>query len=67
MPGSLAVKGPSTSTSNIRRFVRILEERVGVRLIERTTRSVAATPAGERLLEGLRPLLGPDLRSIGLA
>ena len=31
--------------------------RVGVRLVERTTRSVAATPAGERLLERLRPLL----------
>jgi len=38
-------------------LVRNLEERLGVRLAERTTRSVAATPAGERLLERLRPLL----------
>ena len=34
-----------------------LEDRLGVRLVERTTRSVAATQAGERLLERLRPLL----------
>ena len=38
-------------------MVRTLEERLGVRLVERTTRSVAASPAGERLLERLRPLL----------
>jgi DNA-binding transcriptional LysR family regulator len=38
-------------------LVRALEERVGVRLVEKTTRSVAASLAGERLLERLRPVL----------
>jgi DNA-binding transcriptional LysR family regulator len=45
------------SPARVSELVRNLEERVGVRLVERTTRSVAATPAGERLLERLRPLL----------
>ena len=37
------------SPARVSELVRNLEERVGVRLVERTTRSVAATPAGERL------------------
>ena len=45
------------SPARVSELVRNLEERLGVRLVERTTRSVAATPAGERLLERLRPLL----------
>src|SRR5271165_4115404 len=45
------------SPPRVSELVRNLEERLGVRLAERTTRSVAATPAGERLLERLRPLL----------
>lgn len=36
-------------------IVRNLEERLGVRLLSRTTRSVAPTQAGERLLKGLAP------------
>lgn len=35
--------------------VRTLEERLGVRLLTRTTRSVAPTEAGERLLRTLGP------------
>jgi len=45
------------SAARVSELVRNLEERVGVRLVERTTRSVAATEAGERLLLRLRPLL----------
>ncbi len=35
--------------------MRALEERLGVRLLTRTTRSVAPTAAGERLLQGIGP------------
>ena len=45
------------SPARVSELVRNLEERLGVRLAERTTRSVAATPAGERLLERLGPVL----------
>ncbi|MCB1395502.1 MAG: LysR family transcriptional regulator [Rhodobacteraceae bacterium] len=38
-------------------IVRRLEERLGVRLLARSTRSVAATPAGERLVARLSPML----------
>jgi DNA-binding transcriptional LysR family regulator len=37
--------------------IRSLEERLGVRLFNRTTRSVAATEAGERLLSEIQPVL----------
>ena len=46
-----------TSQSALSHTVRRLEERLGVRLLTRTTRSVAPTEAGERLLETLRPAL----------
>jgi DNA-binding transcriptional LysR family regulator len=36
--------------------MRTLEERLGVRLLNRTTRSVAPTEAGERLLRSIEPL-----------
>ncbi len=37
--------------------IRSLEERLGVRLFNRTTRSVALTEAGERLLAEVQPIL----------
>ena len=45
------------STATLSQTVRALETRLGVRLLNRTTRSVAPTDAGERLLTQLRPLL----------
>jgi len=45
------------SRSRLSEMIRGLEERLGVRLLNRTTRSVAPTPAGERLLAQMRPLL----------
>lgn len=37
--------------------LRVMETRLGVRLLNRTTRSVAPTEAGERLLASLRPAM----------
>jgi DNA-binding transcriptional LysR family regulator len=43
------------SQSALSQTVRALEERVGLRLLTRTTRSVATTEAGERLLRTVAP------------
>jgi DNA-binding transcriptional LysR family regulator len=43
------------SPSALSHTIRKLEERVGVRLLTRTTRSVSATEAGERLLRTIGP------------
>src|SRR5579872_5217547 len=45
------------SQSALSHTVRGLEERLGVRLLTRTTRSVAPTEAGERLLRTVGPRL----------
>src|SRR3954452_9773440 len=46
-----------TSQSALSYTVRRLETRLGMRLLTRTTRRVAPTEAGERLLRTLRPAL----------
>src|SRR6266702_2438044 len=56
-----AAKRLGVSTSAVSHAMRGLEERFGVRLLARTTRSVAPTPAGEQLIARLRPALG-DIR-----
>ena len=43
------------SPSALSHAMRGLEERLGVRLLTRTTRSVAPTEAGERLLQRIGP------------
>jgi DNA-binding transcriptional LysR family regulator len=53
--GAAAASGVSPST--LSQTVRDLEARLGVRLLHRTTRSVAPTEAGARLLERLTPAL----------
>lgn len=45
------------SQSALSHAIKSLEERLGVRLLSRTTRSVSATDAGERLLRSLQPAL----------
>jgi DNA-binding transcriptional LysR family regulator len=45
------------SRSALSETIRGLEEKLGVRLLNRTTRSVAPTEVGERLLAELRPAL----------
>jgi DNA-binding transcriptional LysR family regulator len=52
-----AARQLGVSRSTLSSAVRGLEERLGVRLLNRTTRSVAVTEVGERLLAGLRPAL----------
>jgi len=45
------------STPSLSQAIRGLEETFGVRLLNRTTRSVALTEAGEQLLQHLNPVL----------
>ncbi|MFJ9028881.1 LysR family transcriptional regulator [Streptomyces sp. NPDC102274] len=43
------------SQSRVSQLLRSLEDRIGARLVERTSRRVRLTPLGERFLVGLRP------------
>src|SRR6266436_3400691 len=56
-----AAKRIGVTQSALSHAIRGLEEQIGVRLLARTTRSVAPTEAGEELLAHLRPALG-DIR-----
>jgi DNA-binding transcriptional LysR family regulator len=51
-------RASGTSASSLSEAVRRLETRLGVRLLNRTTRSVVPTEAGARLVERLVPALG---------
>lgn len=56
------------SQSALSQTIRTLEARLGVRLLTRTTRSVAPTQAGERLLAGVGPRIDEihaELASLG--
>jgi len=52
---SRAAEVLGVSPSALSQMVRGFEERVGVRLLNRTTRSVALTEAGENLIRRVRP------------
>src|SRR4051794_1413068 len=52
-----AVARIGVSQSALSQTLRALEARLGLRLLTRTTRSVAPTEAGERLLRTLAPAL----------
>jgi DNA-binding transcriptional LysR family regulator len=52
-----AARHMGVSRSALSETIRALEEKLGVRLLNRTTRSVALTEVGERLLAELRPAL----------
>src|SRR3954469_5058819 len=57
-----AAKRLGVSQSALSHAIRGLEEEIGVRLLARTTRSVAPTEAGDELLRALRPAL-TDVRA----
>jgi len=53
-----AARASGVSASSLSVAVRRLETKLGLRLLNRTTRSVAPTEAGLRLIEKLTPLFG---------
>ena len=58
-----AAQEQRVSVSSLSQRLRELEERLGVRLMNRTTRSVGLTEAGELLLAGV----GPAIADVGSA
>ena len=59
-----AAAGMGLSPSALSHAMRALEERLGVDLLARTTRSVVPTAAGERLLRSLNPALAEVERGL---
>jgi DNA-binding transcriptional LysR family regulator len=59
-----AARDLGVSTSALSQSVRQLEERLGVALLTRTSRSVALTDAGQRLLENAGPAIDQALDSL---
>jgi DNA-binding transcriptional LysR family regulator len=54
---ALAAKHLGMSSSALSQTIRLLESRLGVQLLNRTTRSVAPTAVGQRLYERLSPMM----------
>ncbi|MFF2958448.1 LysR family transcriptional regulator [Streptomyces sp. NPDC057963] len=52
------------SQSRVSQLLRALENRIGARLVERTSRRVRLTPLGEQLFEGLRPAFDAILATL---
>ncbi|MGJ4892194.1 LysR family transcriptional regulator [Bradyrhizobium sp. HKCCYLRH3099] len=63
---ALAARRMKLSPSAVTRLIAALEEHLGVRLLQRTTRSVTLTDAGRRYLERTRRILA-DLEEAELA
>lgn len=64
---SRAAEKLGVSSSALSQMVRGLEERVGVRLLNRNTRNVSLTEAGEQLLKRVRPAVHELGAAIGQA
>ena len=54
---SMAARTLDVSKANVSKYVAELETRLGVRLLNRTTRTVSLTDAGSLLLERSKPLV----------
>src|SRR5258707_15505401 len=62
---SRAAEKLGVSSSALSQMVRGLEQRVGVRLLHRNTRSVSLTEAGDRLFQRVRPAVQELTAAIG--
>jgi DNA-binding transcriptional LysR family regulator len=60
-----AAEALGRTTSTVSYAIRTLEEELSIRLLNRTTRSVSLTEAGERLLEEVRPHLEGLQNAVG--
>jgi len=60
-----AAENLGVSSSALSQQVRALEERVGVRLLHRSTRSVSLTEAGEQLFQRVRPAVEELAAALG--
>ena len=62
---SRAAEKLGVSSSALSQMVRGLEERVGVRLLNRNTRSVSLTEAGDQLFQRVRPAVAELVAALG--